>query len=251
MIGGENAGTAHRLVPPTKVDIIANMNDPQTPPSEFQIQVIPVTLLQQNASIIWSTQTKEAALVDPGGEMDLLIDAAKDLQVVITAIWLTHGHIDHIGAATALKEHFDCPIIGPNQDDQYLLDQAETQGKKYGIHDARNVQPDRFLEEGDTIDLAGIEFGVLHCPGHSPGHVVFHRQQSQFAFVGDVLFRGSIGRTDLPGGDHAQLIQSVTQKLWPLGSEMQFLPGHGPGSTFGQERIDNAFVADSVLGAAN
>jgi glyoxylase-like metal-dependent hydrolase (beta-lactamase superfamily II) len=224
------------------------MNDTQTPATEFQIQVIPVTPLQQNASIIWSTKTKQAALVDPGGDRDRLIDAAKELQVDITAIWLTHGHIDHIGAATALKDHFGCPIIGPHKDDQFLLDHAETQGMKYGITEAQNVQPDRFLEEGDTIEVAGIEFSVLHCPGHSPGHVVFHRQEAQFAFVGDVLFRGSIGRTDLPGGNFDQLIESITQKLWPLGNDMQFLPGHGPGSTFGQERLDNGFVSDQVLG---
>ncbi len=225
------------------------MNDSQKSQNEFQIQVIPVTPLQQNASVIWSTETKQAAVVDPGGDLDRLIDVAEELQVDITAIWLTHGHIDHIGAATALKEHFGCPIIGPHKDDQFLLDQAEMQGKKYGIENAKNVQPDRYLKAGDTVELAGIEFGVLHCPGHSPGHIVLHRVESQFAFVGDVLFRGSIGRTDLPGGNHEQLIQSITQKLWPLGNEIQFLPGHGPGSTFGQERIDNAFVADHVLAA--
>ena len=174
------------------------MNDNQTPSIGFQIQVIPVTPLQQNASIIWSTETKEAALVDPGGDMDRLIDATKELEVDVQAIWLTHGHIDHVGAATALKEHFDCPIIGPHEDDEFLLEHAETQGKKYGITSARNVQPDQYLNEGDTIALAGIEFDVLHCPGHSPGHVVFHRKAANFAFVGDVLFRGSIGRTDCP-----------------------------------------------------
>lgn len=225
-----------------------NMQDSQQSKQDFQIQVIPVTLLQQNASILWSTHTKQAVIVDPGGNMDRLIDAAGNLQVEITAIWLTHGHIDHIGAATALKQHFDCPIIGPHKDDQFLLDHAETQGRKYGIADAQNVQSDRYLNEGDTIELAGIEFGVLHCPGHSPGHVVFHRCEDNFALVGDVLFCGSIGRTDLPGGNHQQLIESITQKLWPLGNQIEFLPGHGPGSTFGQERINNPFVADRVLG---
>ncbi len=227
------------------------MNDSQDSRCEFQIRVIPVTPLQQNASLIWSTETSEAALIDPGGDFDRLLDAASNLQVEITAIWLTHGHIDHVGAATAIKNQLGCPIIGPHHDDQFLLDSAKSQGQKYGIAEAENVQSDRLLQDGDTIELAGIEFGVLHCPGHSPGHVVFHRREDDFAFVGDVLFRGSIGRTDLPGGDHGQLIDSITTKLWPLGKQMQFLPGHGPGSTFGQERIDNAFVADHVLGMRN
>ena len=213
----------------------------------FQIEVIPVTALQQNASLIWSTETNEAAIVDPGGDFDRLVGAAEQRGVNVTAVWLTHGHIDHIGAAMAVKQHFECPIIGPHSDDQFLLDAAEDQGFKYGITDAQNVEVDRYLEEGDTIELSGIEFGVLHCPGHSPGHLVFHRCEDNFAFVGDVLFRGSIGRTDLPGGNHEQLIESIVNKLWPLG-DLQFLPGHGPASTFGQERLDNAFVADQVLG---
>jgi len=226
----------------------ANMTEPQTPLRRFQIQVIPVTPLQQNASLIWSTETKEAVFVDPGGDFDRLIGAAEELQVNVTSIWLTHGHIDHVGAAMAIKKRFGCPIIGPHQDDKFLLDAAETQGSKYGIVGAENVQPDRYLDEGDTIELAGIEFDVLHCPGHSPGHVVFHQRENELAFVGDVLFRGSIGRTDLPRGNHEQLINSITKKLWPLGDRIRFLPGHGPGSTFAQERLDNAFVADHLLG---
>lgn len=224
------------------------MTDSTKPEPGFKIQVIPVTPLQQNASIIWSTDTNEAALVDPGGDFDVLTSAVKELQVNVTTIWLTHGHIDHIGAATALKNEYNCPIIGPHKDDEFLLANAQMQGRKYGIDDALNVEPDRYLEEGDTIELAGIVFDVYHCPGHSPGHVIFHQKDSGFAFVGDVLFRGSIGRTDLPGGDHQQLIQSVVQKLWPLGNDVQFLPGHGPGSTFGQERQDNGFVSDHALG---
>ena len=227
------------------------MTDSQDQEPGFMIQVIPVTPLQQNASIIWSTDTKEAALVDPGGDFDVLTAAVKELQVKITAIWLTHGHIDHIGAATALKNEFNCPIIGPHKDDEFLLANAQKQGMKYGINDALDVEPDRYLEEGDTIELAGIEFDVYHCPGHSPGHVIFHQKETDFAFVGDVLFRGSIGRTDLPGGNHEQLIQSVVQKLWPLGNDVQFLPGHGSGSTFGQERQDNGFVSDHALGTKN
>ena len=214
---------------------------------EFQIRVIPVTPLQQNASLIWSTETMDCAFVDPGGEIDRLMAAADELGVKIVAVWLTHGHIDHVGAATAVKERTGCPIIGPHKDDQWLLDEVEVQSVKYGITEGKNVQPDRFLEDGDTVELAGLQFGVLHCPGHSPGHVVIYQHEGAFAFVGDVLFRGSVGRTDLPRANHSQLINSVTQKLWPLGNQIRFLPGHGPMSTFEQERIDNPFVGDQVL----
>ena len=227
------------------------MTDSAAPQPEFQIQVIQVTPLQQNASLIWSTETLEGAFVDPGGEIDRLMAIADEASVKIVAVWLTHGHIDHVGAATAIKERTGCPIIGPHKDDQWLLHEVETQSVKYGITEGKNVQPDRFLEEGDTVELAGIVFHVLHCPGHSPGHVVIYRQEAAFAFVGDVLFRGSVGRTDLPRANHDQLINSVTQKLWPLGNQMRFLPGHGPSSTFGQERLDNPFVADRVLGTSD
>jgi len=214
----------------------------------FQVQIVPVTPLQQNAALVWAAETKEAAVVDPGGDQDLLLRAAKELELNITAIWLTHGHIDHVGAATAMKEALGCPIIGPHQDDQFLLDGVEMQAAQFGLVGAKNVQPDRYLSEGDSVELSRIKFDVLHCPGHSPGHIVFVRPDDHFAIVGDVLFRGSIGRTDLPGGNHEQLIRSVVEKLWPLGNETQFICGHGPGSTFGQERMDNAFVSDHALG---
>ena len=224
------------------------MTDSPAAQPEFQIRVIPVTPLKQNASLIWSTKTMEAAFVDPGGEIDRLMATADDLEVKIVAVWLTHGHIDHVSAATAVKERTGCPIIGPHKDDQWLLDEVEAQSPKYGITEGKNVQPDRYLEDGDTVELAGHRFGVLHCPGHSPGHVVIYQPEGAFAFVGDVLFHGSIGRTDLPGADHGQLINSVTKKLWPLGNQFRFIPGHGPMSTFEQERINNPFVADQVLG---
>ena len=223
--------------------------DPQSAP-KLDIRIIPVTPLQQNTSLIWSRETMEGVFVDPGGETDRLMAAAKQFGVKIVGVWLTHGHLDHAGAAEAVRERTGCPVIGPHRDDQWLLDEIEAQGAKYGIADGKNVTPDRYLEDGDTLELAGETFHVAHCPGHTPGHVVIYHQAGQLAFVGDVLFRGSVGRTDFPRGNHQQLIDSITQKLWPLGPHMRFVPGHGPMSTFGQERQDNPFVAVQVLGTA-
>lgn len=216
------------------------------PAPPFQVQIVPVTPLQQNAALVWATETKTAAVIDPGGDQDLLLRTAQNLGLNLTAIWLTHGHIDHVGAASAIQQALGIPIIGPHQDDQFLLDSVELQAAQFGLFGAKNVRPDRYLSEGDSVELSGIQFEVLHCPGHSPGHVVFARPEDRFAIVGDVLFRGSIGRTDLPGGNYEQLIRSIVEKLWPLGNDTQFICGHGPGSTFGQERLDNAFVADHV-----
>lgn len=223
--------------------------DPQSAP-KLDIRIIPVTPLQQNTSLIWSRETMEGVFVDPGGETDRLMAAAEQFGVKIVGVWLTHGHLDHAGAAEAVRQRTGCPVIGPHRDDQWLLDEIEAQGAKYGIADGKNVTPDRYLEDGDTLELAGETFHVAHCPGHTPGHVVIYHQAGQLAFVGDVLFRGSVGRTDFPRGNHQQLIDSITQKLWPLGPHMRFVPGHGPMSTFGQERQDNPFVADQVLGTA-
>ncbi len=223
------------------------MTEHATPP-KLEIRIIPVTPLQQNTSMIWSTETMEGVFIDPGGEVDKLMGAAEQFGVNIVGVWLTHGHLDHAGAATEVSERTGCPIIGPHEDDQWLLDELEAQGAKYGITDGRNVKPDRYLHDGDELELAGNRFGVAHCPGHTPGHVVIYHKEGALAFVGDVLFRGSIGRTDFPRGNHQQLIDSITGKLWPLGNEMRFVPGHGPLSTFGQERQDNPFVADSITG---
>ena len=214
--------------------------------SGFQLQVVPVTPLQQNAMIFWSVETRNAILLDPGGDVDRLMEEIEKLQVKVVAIWLTHGHIDHAGGAAEARRRLDVEIIGPHKDDQFLLD--ELKPGTYGIAEAESFTPDRYLDDGDTVELDGVRFQLLHCPGHSPGSVVFFQPELSFAFVGDVLFNGSIGRTDLPGGNHQQLIDSITQKLWPLGTKIQFMPGHGPGSTFEQERASNGFVADSVLG---
>ena len=218
----------------------------EKPPLE--IRIVPVTPLQQNTSLIWSTKSMEGVFVDPGGEADRLMQAAEHFGVTIKEIWLTHGHLDHAGAAAEIRERTGAPVIGPHPDDQWLLDEIEAQGARYGIADGRNVVPDRYLQEGDELELGGQTFGVVHTPGHTPGHVVIFNQPGGIAFVGDVLFRGSIGRTDFPRGNHQQLLDSITDKLWPLGSHMQFVPGHGPLSTFGQERIDNPYVADRVTG---
>ena len=222
------------------------MTDTPAHKPKMEIRIIPVTPLQQNTSMIWSTETMEGVFVDPGGEVDRLMEAARQHGVKIVAVWLTHGHLDHAGAATAVSQRTGCPIIGPHKDDQWLLDDIEAQGAKYGITDGKNVRPTRYLHDGDELDLAGNKFHVVHTPGHTPGHVVIYSKEGHLAFVGDVLFRGSIGRTDFPRGNHNQLIDSIVQKLWPLGSQMRFVPGHGPMSTFGQERQDNPFVGDHV-----
>jgi len=220
-----------------------------SPVSQLEIRIIPVTQFQQNTSMLWSSGTKEGVFIDPGGEADRLLDVAAQLEVKIVAIWLTHGHIDHAGAAAEIAERTGAPVIGPHEDDQWLLDELEASGANYGMTDARCVKPDRYLQDGDTLQLGDVRFSVVHCPGHTPGHVVICQPEARIAFVGDVLFRGSIGRTDFLRGDYQQLIDSITGKLWPLGNDMQFVPGHGPASTFGQERKDNAYVADAVLTA--
>lgn len=215
---------------------------------KLQIRIIPVTPLQQNCSLIWNDETKHAALVDPGGDPDRLIDALAHFGLTLKRMWLTHGHLDHAGAAAELRERTGVAIEGPHRDDQFWLDQIEDNAKRYGIADLRNVTPDRYFEDGEQLEFEGARFGVSHAPGHTPGHVVIHNAALKIAFVGDVLFAGSIGRTDFPRGDHATLINSITSKLWPLGDDMTFVPGHGPTSTFGRERQSNPFVADRLTG---
>lgn len=217
----------------------------ENPLNKFKLQVIPVTALQQNAMVFWSTESMRGVLIDPGGEVDRLLAAVQELGVTITQIWLTHGHIDHVGGAALARSRLSCEIVGPHADDQWLLDELEP--GKYGIDEAEAFTPDRYLSEGDSVELDGLCFQVLHCPGHSPGHVVFYQPELSFVFIGDVLFKGSIGRTDLPRGDHAQLIESIVTKLWPLPRQTQFVPGHGPASTFDEERRSNAYVADAIV----
>jgi hydroxyacylglutathione hydrolase len=218
------------------------------PEPKFKVQIVHVTPLQQNCSLIWDTQTKHAAYVDPGGDIDVLMGALEHFGLTLKHIWLTHGHLDHAGAAAELRERTGVQVVGPHKDDQFWLDQIEDSAVKYGLDGLRNVTPDRYLEDGDMLELEGTKFGVAHCPGHTPGHVVIYNTDAKIAFVGDVLFEGSIGRTDFPRSNHHDLIDSITGKLWPLGDDMVFVPGHGSLSTFGRERKHNAFVADRLTG---
>ncbi len=215
---------------------------------KLQIRIVPVTPLQQNCSLIWNEETKHAVLVDPGGDADKLIGALDHFGLTLTRMWLTHGHLDHAGAAAALRERTGVAVEGPHRDDQFWLDRIEDDAQRYGLSDLRNITPDRYFEDGETLEFEGARFEVLHTPGHTPGHVVIYNAPLNVAFVGDVLFAGSIGRTDFPRGDHAQLIGSITAKLWPLGEDVTFVPGHGPTSTFGRERQSNPFVADRITG---
>ncbi|AMS41368.1 MULTISPECIES: MBL fold metallo-hydrolase [Aminobacter] len=205
--------------------------------------IVPVTPFQQNCTILFDTDDKTGVVVDPGGDVDTILSVLKQNGITITAIWLTHGHIDHAGGAMELKDTLGVDIIGPHEADKPLLDNLVTQAQKFGMDGSvRNCVPDRFLTEGETVSFGTHVFEVLHCPGHAPGHVVFYNRDAKFAHVGDVLFQGSVGRTDLYGGDHATLIRSIKEKLLPLGDEIGFICGHGPGSRFGDERRSNPYL---------
>lgn len=211
---------------------------------QLRAGIIPVTPFQQNCTILFDEETKVGVIVDPGGDVDTLAETIRQNGITIEAIWLTHGHIDHAGGAMELKERLGVDIIGPHFDDKPLLDNLEAQAQRFGLTGAvRNCVPDRFLTEGEVLSFGEHRFDVLHCPGHAPGHVVYYHRAQAFAHVGDVLFAGSIGRTDLPGGDHATLIRSVKEKLLPLGDEIGFVCGHGPGGRFGEERRNNPYLA--------
>lgn len=204
--------------------------------------IVPVTPLQQNCSIVWCTKTNKGAFVDPGGDIDRLLEAVAETGCEIEKILITHGHADHAGAADELRERLGVPIEGPHIDDKFWIDDIPTSSAKYGFAGGRAFESDRWLVGGDRVTVGEVTFDVYHCPGHTPGHVVFHQPDVGVAFVGDVLFQGSIGRTDFPKGNHEQLIRSITQELWPLGDDTAFVPGHGPMSTFGHERETNPYV---------
>jgi glyoxylase-like metal-dependent hydrolase (beta-lactamase superfamily II) len=206
-----------------------------------------VTPFQQNASIVYCSESKKCAIVDPGGDIELLLELAKNNDLIPEKILLTHGHIDHAGGATELSEILKVEIHGPHLEDKFLLDSLKSQGEMFGMP-SRDCHPDKWFEEGDKVQVGKEILEVLFCPGHTPGHIIFFNKNSRLAIVGDVLFNGSIGRTDLPGGDFDQLINSVKNKLWPLGDDIHFIPGHGPKSSFKAERLSNPYVSDSVLG---
>ena len=209
--------------------------------------VIPVTPFQQNCSVIWSDVTMEGAVIDPGGDLDQVLAVVGEEGVQLSKILLTHAHIDHAGGTHELASRLGLPVEGPHVDDQFWIDRLPEQALMFGFEACETFTPTRWLNDGDVVQIGPETLNVVHCPGHTPGHVVFHAPVEQLAFVGDVLFAGSIGRTDFPRGDHATLIASITTKLWPLGSDVTFVPGHGPNSTFGRERATNPFVGDRVL----
>ena len=220
------------------------------PEDDFRVAIIPVTPLQQNCLLLWAEATKQAVVVDPGGDAPEILRGIEQLGLSVEALWLTHGHLDHAGGAKALRaalrerQGADVPLLGPDARDRFLLEHIEEAARRFGLSGLENVLPDRWLAEGEKLALGPLVFDVLHCPGHTPGHLVFVETTRRFAIVGDVLFRGSIGRTDFPYGDHAALIAAIRDKLLPLGDDIAFLCGHGEGSTFGAERRSNPFLQD-------
>jgi len=213
----------------------------------LRYETLPVTPFAQNCSLVWCDRTMEGAFVDPGGDLPRLKAAARRHGVAVRQILLTHAHIDHAGGTGALARELGLPIVGPHPGDQFWIDGLAQQAAMFGFPPAEPFVPTRWLHDGDTVQVGDSVLAVRHCPGHTPGHVVFHHAPSQIAFVGDVIFQGSIGRSDFPMGDHATLIRSITERLWPMGDDVTFVPGHGSPSTFGRERQTNPFVADKVL----
>lgn len=213
----------------------------------LKAMIVPVTPFQQNSSLIWCDETLRGAVIDPGGDLERIRSAVAQAGCTLEKILITHAHIDHAGATAELAESEGLPIEGPHKDDLFLIESLAEQGARFGFAGARPFEPDRWLEDGDQVTVGNLELTVRHCPGHTPGHVVFVSTDARVAAVGDVLFQGSIGRTDFPRGNHDQLIRSIRERLFPLGDDITFIPGHGPVSTFGQERRANPYVADMLF----
>ena len=209
-------------------------------------RIVPVTPFEQNCSILWCEKTRKAAVVDPGGDLARIVAAARECGVTIEKILITHGHIDHAGGTARLARELGVPVEGPHEGDRFWIEGMPEQSKMFGFPGVEAFEPDRWLQDGDSVTVGEEVFQVIHAPGHTPGHVVFFHPGARLAIVGDVLFAGSIGRTDFPRGDHATLIHSIREKLFPLGDDVSFLPGHGPVSTFGRERKSNPYVGDDA-----
>ena len=216
----------------------------------MRLAVVPVTAFQQNCSVAWDPATKRAAVVDPGGDVDRVLKLVEREGLTLEKILLTHAHVDHAGATAELARRLELPIEGPHEGDRFWIDALEEQGRMFGLPCEGAFEPTRWLHDRDTVTVGGLTLEVRHCPGHTPGHVVFFHAPSRLAIVGDVLFAGSIGRTDFPGGDHATLIRSIRENLFPLGDDVKFLPGHGPMSSFGHERRTNPYVSGAAVARA-
>ena len=229
-------------------DIKPDDSDDSGASPSLQLALVPVTPFSQNCSLLVCTRTGRAAAFDPGGDLDRIDEALARLGAKLEKVFLTHGHIDHCGQSAEFARRHGVPLEGPHREDKFWIDQLPEQGKRFGFAALAAFEPDRWLDDGDTVQFGDQTLQVIHTPGHTPGHVVFFHEGARLAIVGDVLFQGSIGRTDFPRGNHATLIDSITRKLWPLGEDVSFVPGHGPMSSFGDERRHNSFVADDVLG---
>ena len=214
------------------------------PTPSLKVTVIPVTPFVQNCSLLWCVETLQAAVVDPGGDVDRIVNALSKTGVQLQKVLLTHGHLDHAGGAAELAAKYGVPIEGPHAADAFLIKAIPQQSLMFGCAPSPACTPDRWLDDGDQVSFGQLTLEVRHCPGHTPGHIALFHAPSRLALVGDVLFAGSIGRTDLPGGDYDTLIRSIRERLWPLGDDVTFIPGHGPASTFGHERQTNPVVAD-------
>ncbi len=217
-------------------------------PAKAGALIVPVSPFQQNCTLLWNAATMHGVVIDPGGDVPDILAGIEQAGITVDEIWITHGHIDHVGGAAELRDALGVKIEGPHIADKYLLDNVVSSGERFGMTGVRNFGPDRWLDEGEQVGIGNLTFDILHCPGHSPGSVVFFSDELRFAHVGDVLFAGSVGRTDLPGGSHRELINSITTKLLPLGDDIGFVCGHGAGSSFGQERMTNPFLTGEIEG---